>query len=192
MVVDGRGLVRPGGRRGAAGDQELLDAVHGHLLRQRLRGTRDELGVVGVHRDLLELVPGHGTRGLRRLRGGPPRPAAAVRAGLAQGVEQLLRGLGQPGDQGLALRRHGRTGQGGGGVGADLGRPGGHDDAPVAAPLPQVPHQVAQRPVGAGRHLRVEVGGGGDRGAEGRRPLVDQTEQVGKVQGVMHTGCLSP
>ena len=58
--------------------------------RQRLRGAHGELGVVGVHRDLLELVPGDGTAGLRRLRRAPPRPAAAVRAGLPQRVQQLL------------------------------------------------------------------------------------------------------
>jgi hypothetical protein len=45
-------------RRRDAGGQELVDTVERDRLRQRLRGAHGGLGVVGVHRDLLELVPG--------------------------------------------------------------------------------------------------------------------------------------
>ncbi|MGW4385560.1 hypothetical protein [Streptomyces sp. NPDC004685] len=51
--------------------QGLVDTVECHLVRQRLRGTHGELGVVGVHRDFLELeleplsVSGDGTGRLR-------------------------------------------------------------------------------------------------------------------------------
>jgi hypothetical protein len=81
VEVDDGGPVRPGARRRGAGEQKLLDTVQCHLLRQRLRGTQSELRVIGVHRNLLELVPGDGTGGLRRLRLAPPRPAAAILAG---------------------------------------------------------------------------------------------------------------
>jgi hypothetical protein len=105
VEVEGSGLVRPGGRRCAAGGQELVDTVECRLLRQRLRGAQGDLGVVGVDRGLLEPVPGDGTGGLRRLRPTPPRPATAIPTGLAQRAQQLLSRLGRPGQQGLALPR---------------------------------------------------------------------------------------
>ncbi|MET9974596.1 hypothetical protein ACFYOI_23185 [Streptomyces microflavus] len=42
-------------------------------------------------------------------------------------------------------------------------------------------HQIEQRPLGAGRHLHIEAGGGGDRNAEGGRPFVDESQQVREV-----------
>lgn len=64
----GSGLVRPGACCCSAGGQDIVDTVECHLVRQRLRRAYGDLGVVGVHRDLLELVPCHGTGRLRRLR----------------------------------------------------------------------------------------------------------------------------
>lgn len=155
--VDGGGFVRPGARRCAAGGQKLLDPVQCHLVRQRLRGAHGELGVVGVHRDLLELVAGDGTAGLRRLRCTPPRPATAIRAGLPQRVQELLRRRGQPGQQGLALPGRGRgalrSGPGRGSGGGPCGDRGG----PTAAPLAEVLRQVEQRPLGAGLRLSITV-----------------------------------
>jgi hypothetical protein len=43
-------------------------------------------------------------------------------------------------------------------------------------------HEVEQGPLGAGWHLLVEAGRGGDRGAEGGRPFVDQPQQIGELQ----------
>jgi len=105
VVVDGRGLVRPGARRCAGGEQELVDTVECRLVWPRLWGAQRDLGVVGVHRDVLELVPGDGTAGLRRLRPAPPRPAAAIRPGLPQCVQQPFRGRGRPGQLGIPVRR---------------------------------------------------------------------------------------
>ncbi|MFD3557069.1 hypothetical protein ACFWWA_33945 [Streptomyces goshikiensis] len=92
----------PSARRGEAGEQEVLEAVECHLGGQRLRGAGRELGVVRVRRELLELVPGDGVGagGRGRLGRAPSRPAAAVGAGLAQGVQQLLRRRGRPVRQG--------------------------------------------------------------------------------------------
>jgi hypothetical protein len=53
-------------------------------------------------------------------------------------------------------------------------------------------HQIEQRPLGAGRHLHVEAGRGGDRGPEGGRPFVDQPQQIGELQSLFHADCLSP
>ena len=91
MVVDDSGLVRPGDRRRAAGGQELVDTVEGHLVRQRLRGAHGDLGVVGVHRDLAGAGAGrrhrrsaatatYPTTSSNRDPGRPPaaRPAAAA------------------------------------------------------------------------------------------------------------------
>lgn len=110
---------------------EILDPVQCHLVRQRLRGAHGELGVVGVHRDLLELVSGDGTAGLRRLRRTPPRPATVIRAGLP--LQELLHRCGQPGQQGLALpgRSPGAL-RSGGGRGSG-GRPCGDGGGPTAA-----------------------------------------------------------
>lgn len=67
LVLDGSGLMRPGVRRCAAGGQKPVDTVECRLVRQRLWDAQGDLGVVSVNRDLLELVPGDGTAGLRRL-----------------------------------------------------------------------------------------------------------------------------
>jgi hypothetical protein len=60
--------------------------------------------------------------------------------------------------------------------------------SPEAVHLTQVLHQIQQRPLGAGRYLRAEAGRGGDRGAEGGRPFVDEPEQVWELQGLFHSG----
>src|SRR5262249_42503917 len=65
VIVDDGRLVRP--RRRAAGGQELVDPIERHVAGQRLRCAHRYLGIVGVHGELLELVPGDGTAGLRRL-----------------------------------------------------------------------------------------------------------------------------
>lgn len=164
------------------GGQELVDTVECQLDRQRLRGTHGDLGVVGVHRHLLGLVPSC-TGGLRRLRRLPPRPATTIRAGLPQCVQQLLRRLRQSGRQGLALPRRSR-----GALRCGLGRsrPRGDGGGPVAAPLADVLRQIEQRPLGAGRHLYLDAGRGGNLGAEGGRPFVDQSQQNGELECHWH------
>jgi hypothetical protein len=43
-----------------------------------------------------------------------------------------------------------------------------------------------------GRHLQLEAGRGHDRCAEGDRPFVDQPQQNGELQSLLHADCLSP
>lgn len=131
------------------------------LVEQWLRGAHGDLGVVGVQRDLLELVPGDGADCPRRLRRTPPGPATAIRAGLAQRGQQLLRRLGRPGQQGLAFPRRSRDLRCGLRRG---GGPRGDGGGPGAASLTQVLNQIEQRPVRTGGHLDVEAGRGADPG----------------------------
>jgi len=69
-----------------------------------------------------------------------------------------------------------------------VGRSRGDGGGPEATPLAQVLRQIEQRPLGTGRHLHIEAGRRGDHGAEGGRAFVDQPQQIGKLQSLLHSG----
>ncbi len=127
-----------------------------------------DLGVAGVHRDLLELVPGDGCRSVTTAshlttpgNRDPGRRPRAPRAPAAR--------PGRP-----PARKHDRM---------SGGRPGRDGGGPGATPLARVPHQTERRSLGGRPAPRVETGRGGDGGPEGGGPLVDQPQQRGSAQG---------
>ena len=145
---------------------------------------------MGVHGHLLHLVSRHRAGCLGRLRVTPPRPAAAVWSGVSECRVQLVDRGGQPRLQGLGLPGCGQ------GIGwrcarwSLVGRSCCDDRRPPAASLTDVLGQVEQGPPRAARDRHVEIGRGGHHCAERGRALVDQSQQVGKLQRRVHADFL--